>query len=103
MSLFAGLARSGVAAALALAERGEDVIGTDSGAVPDEAVQRLAAAGVEVRTGVAGAELPSGARTVVKSPGVPQEAPLIRAARESATSTARRGCPWRWPGTSARR
>jgi UDP-N-acetylmuramoylalanine--D-glutamate ligase len=78
----AGLARSGVAAALALKERNEEVIGCDSGAVPDEAVQRLTAAGVEVRTGAAGAEFPSGARTVVKSPGVPKEAALIQTARE---------------------
>ena len=42
--LVVGLARSGVAAALALRERGAEVAGVDSGHVPAEAVERLRAA-----------------------------------------------------------
>ena len=76
--LVLGLARSGVAAALALAARGEEVIAVDGGQ-PD--VSRLQAAGIETHTGSDGsAELPR-ARTVIKSPGVPAEAPLVAAAR----------------------
>src|SRR4051812_1808384 len=81
--LVVGLARSGVAAALALRELGETVVGTDSGRVEADVRERLEAAGVTVRDGQAGSDLVAGARAVVKSPGVPQEAPVIRAARAS--------------------
>src|SRR4051812_31674075 len=80
--LVVGLARSGVAAALVLRELGETVVGTDSRPVAPELRQRLEAAGVTVRDGEDGADLVAGARAVVKSPGVPQEVPVIRAARE---------------------
>jgi UDP-N-acetylmuramoylalanine--D-glutamate ligase len=76
--LVAGLARSGVAAALALRALGEEVIGTDAGA-PD--VERLRAAGVEVRLDDPGERLPDGVRTLVKSPGVPRAAAVVEAAR----------------------
>ena len=77
--LVVGLARSGSAAARLLAARGEQVLGTDSGH-PDEA-RRLADVGVEVVLDVPGTELLDGVRTVVKSPGVPNAAPVIAAAR----------------------
>jgi UDP-N-acetylmuramoylalanine--D-glutamate ligase len=77
--LVAGLARSGVAAALALRARGEEVIGVDTGA-PD-GVGRLVAAGVEVLLDDPGDQLVPRARTLVKSPGVPQDAPVVAAAR----------------------
>src|SRR5688500_7174531 len=80
--LVVGLARSGVAAALALRERGAEVTGVDSGRVPEEAAARLRAAGVAVHEGTPGAELLDGVATVVKSPGVPQQAPVIAGARE---------------------
>ncbi len=80
--LMVGLARSGVAAALAMRERGEEVAGTDSGRVPPEAVERLEAAGVPVHAGVDGVAQLAGVRTVVKSPGVPRQAPVIAAALE---------------------
>ena len=48
-ALIVGLARSGQAAALALAERGVEVVGVDRN--PDVDAGRLAAAGVEVRLG----------------------------------------------------
>src|SRR3954469_17709601 len=77
-----GLARSGVAAALALRERGAEVTGCDSGRVPEEAIERLRAAGVEVRAPDDGVALLDGARSVIKSPGVPKEAPVIAAAHD---------------------
>jgi UDP-N-acetylmuramoylalanine--D-glutamate ligase len=78
--LVVGLARSGAAIASVLAERGETVIGVDSGS-PAEAAG-LEAAGVEVSLGVDGTRQLDRARTVVKSPGVPQDAPVVQSARE---------------------
>ena len=79
--LVVGLARSGVAAALALRERGEEVIAVDSGS-PEEAARRLSAAGVEVHLDVSGEALAARARSLVKSPGVPRSAPVVGAALE---------------------
>jgi UDP-N-acetylmuramoylalanine--D-glutamate ligase len=79
-----GLARSGVAAALALRERGAEVMATDARAVDDEVRARLAAAGVAVRDGEDGVRALDGARTVVKSPGVPQDAAAVAGARARA-------------------
>jgi UDP-N-acetylmuramoylalanine--D-glutamate ligase len=72
--LVVGLARSGVAAARMLEPHGR-VIGTDSGSpeVP---------AGLDAQVGVDGVELVGRVACVVKSPGVPNEAPVIVAARE---------------------
>ena len=78
--LIAGLARSGEAAAIALRARGEEVIGCDAGA--PEGAGRLRDAGVEVHLNTPGGELVGRARTLVKSPGVPREAPVVAAARE---------------------
>jgi UDP-N-acetylmuramoylalanine--D-glutamate ligase len=78
-----GLARSGAAIAAALAQRGETVLGVDSGA-PDEAAG-LGDAGVEVSLGVDGTRQLDRARIVVKSPGVPQDAPVVKAARDRGT------------------
>lgn len=78
--LVVGLARSGVAAAMALAKRGERVVGTDARAIDAELKQRLEGAGVVVRDGEEGADLLAGIATVVKSPGVPREAPVIHMA-----------------------
>ena len=83
--LVVGLARSGVAAALALRARGETVIGVDAGGAGHralaEAAGRLRDAGVEVRLDASGVDLAARARTLIKSPGVPQDAPAITAAR----------------------
>jgi UDP-N-acetylmuramoylalanine--D-glutamate ligase len=78
--LVVGLARSGAAIATVLAERGETVLGVDSGS-PEEAAG-LEASGVEVSLGVDGTRQLDRARTLVKSPGVPQDAPVVKAARE---------------------
>src|SRR3954470_10331770 len=58
--LVVGLARSGMAAALALRELGETVVGTDSRPVAREVGQRLQAAGVTVRDGKDGTGLGAG-------------------------------------------
>jgi UDP-N-acetylmuramoylalanine--D-glutamate ligase len=74
-----GLACSGEAAALALARRGVEVVGVDER--EDVDAGRLRAEGVEV---VLGAEDPAPVGDVdllVKSPGVPNEEPLVAAAR----------------------
>ena len=70
-----GLARSGIAAARALAARGERVVACDAGRpdVPD---------GIDARVGTDGLALLGDARAVVKSPGVPREAVVVAAARE---------------------
>ncbi len=78
--LVVGLARSGAAAARMLAARGEQVRGVDSGH-PDGAAG-LGAVGVEVALDTDGVAQLDGTRTVVKSPGVPREAPVIAAALE---------------------
>jgi UDP-N-acetylmuramoylalanine--D-glutamate ligase len=80
--LVVGLARSGRAASLVLRVRGEEVTGCDSGPVDAAAVAELEAAGVAVHESSDGLELLDEVRTVVKSPGVPQSAPVVRAARE---------------------
>jgi UDP-N-acetylmuramoylalanine--D-glutamate ligase len=79
-ALVLGLARSGEAAALALARRGSAVLGVDRN--PDVDVGRLREAGVEVVLGTEDPELLDGVDLLVKSPGVPAEAPLVAAARE---------------------
>lgn len=76
--LVVGLARSGIAAALALQARGEVVVGVDAGA-PD--VGRLAEQGVEVHLDDSGVQLLDRVRTLVKSPGVPHSAAVVEAAR----------------------
>jgi UDP-N-acetylmuramoylalanine--D-glutamate ligase len=72
--LVVGLARSGVAAARMLERHGR-VIGVDAGhpEVPP---------GIEAHLGVDGVDLLGEVACVVKSPGVPNEAPVIAAARE---------------------
>jgi UDP-N-acetylmuramoylalanine--D-glutamate ligase len=80
--LVVGLARSGRAAALVLRARGEEVTVCDSARVDVGAAGELESAGVPVHESTDGVELLDGVRTLVKSPGVPQDAPVVRAARE---------------------
>jgi UDP-N-acetylmuramoylalanine--D-glutamate ligase len=79
-ALVLGLARSGEAAALALARRGTAVLGVDRR--EDLDAGRLRAAGVEVVLGAEDPALLEGVDLLVKSPGVPREAALVEAARE---------------------
>ncbi len=75
--LVVGLARSGIAAALALRSRGQEVLGRDSAGLAPPA---LVEAGVElVEHDTAALER---AGCVIKSPGVAASQPLIAAARE---------------------
>jgi len=83
-ALVIGLARSGRAAALALARRGVATVAADRSSGTDPG--RLADAGVEVHLGTEEESLLEGVELVVKSPGVPGESPLAAAAR-------RRGIP----------
>jgi UDP-N-acetylmuramoylalanine--D-glutamate ligase len=76
--LVVGLARSGQAAARLLAERGERVAGADAGS--PEGAERLRDAGVEVHLDGDPEQLADDVRCIVKSPGVPREAPLVRRA-----------------------
>ena len=78
--LVVGLARSGIAAALALRARGAEVAGCDAAPVGDEVRAELAAAGVPVHAPSEGVGLLDAVATVVKSPGVPREAPVVVAA-----------------------
>jgi UDP-N-acetylmuramoylalanine--D-glutamate ligase len=78
-----GLARSGAAAARLLRAHGE-VIGCDAG--EPEGARGLE--GVEVHLRTDGRELLDRARTVVKSPGVPREAPVVAAALERGLTVA---------------
>jgi UDP-N-acetylmuramoylalanine--D-glutamate ligase len=71
-----GLARSGVAAAQALLARGEEVVAVDAGAPAD------VPEGIEAHVRTDGLAYLAAARAVVKSPGVPREAPVVAAALE---------------------
>ncbi len=77
--LVVGLARSGEAAAVALARRGVEVVAADRSDAVDTG--RLVAAGVEVHAGSEEERLLQGVDLVIKSPGVPGESPLPVAAR----------------------
>ena len=80
-ALVIGLARSGRAAAAALARRAVDVVATDLS--PDADAGRLRELGVELRLGTEEEEeaLLDGVDLVVKSPGVPAESGLVAGAR----------------------
>jgi UDP-N-acetylmuramoylalanine--D-glutamate ligase len=71
--LVVGLARSGVGALRALRARGYEATGVDSG-TPDVDLEG-------VHLGTDGVALLDGVEVLVKSPGVPQEAPVVDAAR----------------------
>ena len=77
--LVIGLARSGLAAATALAGLGAKVVAADRS--PDVEAGRLGDLGVELRLGTEEEALLEGVGLVVKSPGVPAESPLVAGAR----------------------
>jgi UDP-N-acetylmuramoylalanine--D-glutamate ligase len=88
--LVAGLARSGVSASLVLRRRGEEVWALDSGSEDSPALAaaaaRLRGAGAEVSLGEQArfeGDRARRVRSLVKSPGVPREAPVIRAALDA--------------------
>ena len=79
-ALVLGLARSGEAAALALARRGVHVVGIDRNEELD--IGRLREHGVEVVLGAEDPALVDDVDLLIKSPGVPSEVPLVAAARD---------------------
>jgi UDP-N-acetylmuramoylalanine--D-glutamate ligase len=79
-ALVVGLARSGQAAALALARQGAQVVAVDRETELDAG--RLESAGVEVHLGNEEGALLDEVDVVVKSPGVPGENPLVAGARK---------------------
>jgi UDP-N-acetylmuramoylalanine--D-glutamate ligase len=81
-ALVVGLARSGLAAATALARRGVRVVAADRS--PDIDAGRLGALGVELRLGTEEEALLEGVELLVKSPGVPAESPVVAGARARA-------------------
>src|SRR5215204_105154 len=81
-ALVVGLGVTGRAAALALATRGWTVRAADRNRSAEAG--RLAEAGVEVLLGTEEADLLQDVDVVVKSPGVPGQAPPVAAARERA-------------------
>ena len=78
-ALVVGLARSGLAAAGALARRGVEVVAADRSSDVD--LGRLGDLGVELRLGTEEEAMLEGVDLVVKSPGVPAESPVVAAAR----------------------
>ncbi len=78
--LVVGLARSGQGAVRMLHARGEEVLGTDTGS--PAGAEGLGALGVEIHLDGDGVELLDRVRCLVKSPGVPGDAPVIEAARD---------------------
>ena len=94
-ALVVGLARSGQAAALALARRGEPTVAADRDAGVETG--RLAEAGVEVHPGTEEEALLDDVELLIKSPGVPGKSPLPAAARargipSGARSSSARDC-----------
>lgn len=79
--LVVGLARSGQAAAQLLASRGAEVFGVDGG--KPAGAETLGDFGVDAHVESSGLELLDRVATVIKSPGVPSDAPVIAAAREA--------------------
>ena len=79
--LVVGLERSGAACARALWDRGEAVIGVDIGE-PSQG-EALRQEGIEISLKSDGVEELRRARAVVRSPGVPNEAAVLVAAREA--------------------
>jgi len=80
--LIVGLARSGRALGPVLRVRGEEVTGCDSGTADAAVLAELETAGIPAHESTDGVDLLDGVATVVKSPGVPQDVPVVRAARE---------------------
>jgi UDP-N-acetylmuramoylalanine--D-glutamate ligase len=83
--LIVGMGRSGLGAARVLAPVAARVVAADEKPLGelDAAVKALSQEGVELRLGDQGPDLVENVDLVVRSPGVPWEAPLLAAAREA--------------------
>lgn len=78
-----GAGESGTGAALLAKARGHEVFVSDSGAVQEHYRQELAANGIPFEEGSHTWERILTADEVVKSPGIPDKAPLVKALREN--------------------
>ncbi len=80
-----GAAESGVGAALLAQAKGHAVFVSDGGAIQDRYKAKLAQAGLEFEEHQHTLERILQADEVIKSPGIPEKAPVIRALREKVT------------------
>lgn len=78
-----GAGESGVGAAVLCRRRGISVFVSDYGKIADKYRRELEAEGIPYEEGRHTSELILGAREVVKSPGIPHTAPIVRAIREA--------------------
>ncbi|MBD2722639.1 UDP-N-acetylmuramoyl-L-alanine--D-glutamate ligase [Hymenobacter armeniacus] len=77
-----GAAESGVGAALLAQAKGHTVFVSDRGAIQVEYKEQLTQAGIEFEEGQHTLERILQAEEVIKSPGIPEKAPVIQALRE---------------------
>ncbi len=77
-----GAAESGVGAALLAQQKGFEVFVSDMGSISDRYKAELSTAGIAFEEGKHSADLILNADEVVKSPGIPDTAPMVRAIRE---------------------
>jgi UDP-N-acetylmuramoylalanine--D-glutamate ligase len=77
-----GAAESGVGAALLAQAKGYAVFVSDRGAIKPDYKQKLTQAGIEFEENTHTLERVLAAEEVVKSPGIPEKAPVIQALRE---------------------
>ena len=80
-----GAAESGVGAALLAQAKGHDVFVSDRGAIQAEYKQQLQQAGIEFEENQHTLERILQADEIVKSPGIPEKAPVVQALREKGT------------------
>lgn len=81
-----GAAESGVGAALLAQAKGHAVFVSDRGAIQPEYKAKLTAAGIEFEENQHSLPRILQADEVIKSPGIPEKAPVIKALREQKTS-----------------
>ena len=77
-----GGGESGVGAALLARKQGWDVFVTDAGPIAENYQQELSSHGIPYEMGGHDVDRILVTEVVIKSPGVPEEAPLIRKLRE---------------------
>ncbi|NML66348.1 UDP-N-acetylmuramoyl-L-alanine--D-glutamate ligase [Hymenobacter sp. RP-2-7] len=77
-----GAAESGVGAALLAQAKGHAVFVSDRGEIKPDYKQKLTQAGIEFEENMHSLDRILGADEVVKSPGIPEKAPVIKALRE---------------------
>ncbi len=77
-----GAAESGVGAALLAKQKGFEVFVSDMGSISESYKAELLTAGIAFEEGKHSADLLLNADEVVKSPGIPDTAPMVRALRE---------------------